>query len=169
MVAMLPAGAASVFSLVGLGAGGGAIAALSPVLSPIAQPLLLASTALVAVSQVRCGRLAIASAAAGGTLLYLSMYAITQSNGRAEAALFYPGLALFIASYLIPIVRRRLGRCRPIVAPGAAKALLVATLLAGTVAVGSVAALRGDAGATPTHGQVAGHSGTGMPGMSTGH
>ena len=165
MVAMLPAGAAGAFSLVGLGAGGGAVAALSPALSPIARPLLLASTALVAVSHLRCSRLAVASSAAGGTLLYLAMFAITQPDGRSQPALFYPGLALFAGSYLIPIARRRLETCRPVIAPGIAKALLLATILAGAAAVASAAAFRGatrptrpHAAATRTHARATGHA-----------
>ena len=148
------------------------MAALAPVLSPIAQPLLVVSTALVAVSQLRCSRLAVVSGAAGGTLLYLAMYVVTGSDGRAEPAVFYPGLALFAGSYLIPIVRRRLGRCRPVVAPRIAKALLLATILGGTVAVASAAAFHGTARTTRTHPPTTGHAapaGGSMPGMSMGH
>ena len=83
MLGMLPAGAASAFALVGLGAGSGAVAALSPTLLPVAEPLLLVATALVAVSHLRCSPLAVASATAGGALLYLGMYAITERDGRA--------------------------------------------------------------------------------------
>lgn len=170
MVAMLPAGASSALSLVGLGAGSGAVAALSPALSPIAKPLLLAATAMVAVSHLRCSRLAVASTVAGGALLYLGMYTITQADGRAEAWLFYPGLALFIASYLIPIIRRRLRRCRPVVTPRLANTLLLTTLLASTIAVGSAAAFQN--APARAHAPTTGHhapAGGAMPGMSMGH
>ncbi len=171
MVAMVPSGVASVFALVGLGAGSGAVASLSPALSPVAQPLLLAATALVAVSHLRCGRLAVVSAAAGGALLYLGMYVLTGPDGRGSAVLFYPGLALFLGSYLVPVIRRRRGRCRPVLSLRRTRVLLGATLVSSAIAVASVAAL-GSGAATASgdrgHGGVHAAPGT-MPGMSMSH
>ena len=166
MVAMVPSGVSAVFALVGLGAGSGAVAALSPALSPVARPLLLASIALVAVSHLRCGRLAVVSVAVGGALVYLAMFAITGPGGRTTAALFYPGLALFLGSYLIPVVRRRRGRCRPLLSPRPARTVLAATFVASTIAVASAAVFSsGAASANGGHGLT--HTVPGaMPGMS---
>lgn len=171
MVAMVPSAVSSAFALVGLGAGSGAVAALSPALSPVAQPLLLAATALVAVSHLRCGRLAVASAAAGGALLYLGMYVFTGPHGGALAVLFYPGLALFLGSYLIPVVRRRRGRCRPVLSLRRARVLLGATLISSAIAVASVTAFgSGAAGASGGRGHGGAHAAPGaVPGMSMSH
>jgi len=60
-------------------------------LNSVAQPLLLVSAALLAVTSLRCSRLAVASAASSGVLLYLGMYVITRRDGTATPLLFYPG------------------------------------------------------------------------------
>lgn len=173
MVAMVPGGVASVFGLVGLGAGSGAVVALSPGLSMVERPLLLVSTALLAVSGLRCGRAAVLSAVAGGILLYLSMYVLTAADGTASPGLFYAGLALFLSTYVISWARRRRRRCRPLVDPRVAKRLLAGTVVTGTVAV-VVAASAGTAStaaqgrAVSGSGHSAGRSSGAMPGMAGG-
>src|SRR6516164_1757463 len=75
MVSMLPGAAASVLSVVGItGSSGLAIA-----LAGIAEPLFIASAALVLISALACSRLVAALSAAGVTLLYLSMFQLATS------------------------------------------------------------------------------------------
>ncbi len=137
MVAMLPGGFAAALGLIGLGSSSAAVRTLAPQLNSVAQPLLLVSVTLLAVTSLRCSRLAVASAASGGVLLYLGMYLITRSDGSATPLLFYPGLALFLATYPVSFVRRRQAACRPLVSARNGRRLLATTLALG---VGIVAA-----------------------------
>ena len=70
MVAMLPGGFAAALGLIGLGSSSAAVRTLAPQLNSVAQPLLLVSVTLLAVTSLRCSRLAVASAASGGVLLH---------------------------------------------------------------------------------------------------
>lgn len=138
MVAMLPGGFAAALGLIGLGSSSAAVRTLAPQLNSVAQPLLLVSAALLAVTSLRCSRLAVASAASGGVLLYLGMYVITR-DGTASPLLFYPGLALFLATYPISFARRRQAACRPLVSPRSGRRLLAATLALGVTVVAASA------------------------------
>ncbi len=91
MVAMLPGAVAGVLAFVGLGASSAAVTTLAPTLNDVAQPLLLVSAVLLAVSGLRCNPIAVALAAAGGVLLYLGMYQLTRADGTTSATLFTPG------------------------------------------------------------------------------
>ena len=142
MVAMLPGGFVAALGLIGLGSSSAAVRTLAPQLNSVAQPLLLVSAALLAVTSLRCSRLAVASAASGGVLLYLGMYVITRRDGTASPLLFYPGLALFLATYPISFARRRQATCRPLVSPRSGRRLL-ATTLALAVAVVTASAISG--------------------------
>ncbi len=75
-------------------------------------------------------------------LLYLGMYVITRRDGTASPLLFYPGLALFLATYPISFARRRQATCRPLVSPRSGRRLL-ATTLALAVAVVTASAISG--------------------------
>ncbi len=143
MVAMLPGAIAGALAFVGLGASSAAVTALAPALNDVAQPLLLVSAALLAVSGLRCSRTAVALAASGGVLLYLGMYQLTSDDGTSLPALFYPGLASFLAAYAVAWRQRRGLRCRPMVSPQLASRLLVGTLVAGIVVVGIAASTAG--------------------------
>ncbi|MGH2761268.1 MAG: hypothetical protein ACRDL4_00605 [Thermoleophilaceae bacterium] len=174
MVAMLPSAFTGLLGIVGLGASSGAVAALSPALSTVNRPLLLVSTALLAVTGLRCSRAVVGSAVAGGALLYLSMYVVAQSDGTSSPILFYTGLALFLGTYVIAWAQRRRLRCRPLVNVRVAKRLLAGTVVGG-VAVVIVAACVGTALTAPEggRGSRSGHPSTTtpghtMPGMSTG-
>lgn len=154
MVAMLPSAVVGALAFVGLGASSAAVTTLTPTLNHVAQPLLLVSVALLAVSGLRCSRIAVALAAGGGLLLYLSMYELTAADGTTSPTLFYPGLAAFFGAYLVAWRRRRSLRCRPVVNPLLVNRLLIVTVVAGVAFVGVTAATTG-----PT-------VGGSMPGMS---
>lgn len=141
MVAMLPGAVGGALGLVGLGTSGAAAARWAPALNVVAQPLLLFSIALLVVGGLRCGRLAVALAAVGGGLLYLSMYVWTTDSGATSPALFYVGLACFIDAYGVSWWRRRRKQCRPLVSALLAQRLLVATVVVGTIAVVGYATL----------------------------
>jgi len=101
-VAMLPGAVAGVLAFVGLGASSAAVTTLAPTLNDVAQPLLLVSAVLLAVSGLRCNPIAVASAAAGGVLLYLGMYQLTRADGTTSATLFTPGSGASSAPTLWP-------------------------------------------------------------------
>jgi hypothetical protein len=153
MVAMLPGGFAAVLGLLGLGASSAAVTTLSPHLNSIAQPLLIVSAGLLAVTSLRCSLLAFASAALGGTLLYLGMYVTTQSNGTANPALFYTGLTLFLATYPATYIQRHRRACRPLLNPRRGQQTLAATAVLGATFIAiSLATGYGSATAsTPSH------------------
>jgi len=139
MVAMLPGGFAAALGFIGLGSTSAAVRTLAPQLTSVAQPLLLVSAALLAVTSLRCSRLAVTSAASGGVLLYLGMYVIIRRDGTATPLLFYPGLALFLATYAISFARRRQTACRPLVSPRSGRRLLAGTIALGTAVVAASA------------------------------
>jgi hypothetical protein len=155
MVAMLPSAVSGALGLIGLGASSAAVATLNPALSDIAQPLLLASIAVLAVSDLRCSRAAVALAASGGALLYLAMYVLTAADGMTSPPLFYAGLAVTLAAYVVSWRNRRGLRCRPLVSSRLGTRLLVSTLAAATLAVGLAALSTGSSSnRSPTRHQV---------------
>lgn len=156
MAAMLPGAVAGALTIAGLGASSAAFTTFAPALNSVARPLLLLSSALLAVSGLRCSRAAVTFAATGGLLLYLAMYVFTRTDGATSPALFYPGLGLFAGAYVVGWRRRRASSCRPVVSPVLAGRLLAGTLLVGVVAVTVAAA---SAGPTATMGR---HPGTRM-------
>lgn len=158
MLAMLPAGFAGALGAVGLEADSG----LSQELAPVAKPLLLVSAVVLAVGGLRCSRLAAAVALAGGGLLYLAMYVSTQPDGTTAPALFYPGLALFLGTFLVGWVRPRIASCRPVLAGRDWRRLAFGTVLVGAaVTLGSLLVGFGSA---PAHRTASG--GGGMSAMS---
>lgn len=129
MVAMLPGAAAGLLGAVGISSSG----ALTRTLVPVAEPLFIASAALVIVGALACGRLVALLSLAGTVLLYLSMFrlasggssgggsmaAMATQPGRhgslhAEPVSFYLGLALLLSSFAVSISRRRRRECRPL-------------------------------------------------------
>lgn len=149
MVAMLPSGFAAALGFIGLGTSSAAVSTLAPQLNTVAQPLLLLSASVLTVANLRCSLLPVATAAGGGILLYLSMYVITRADGTATPALFYPGLALFLATYPASFSQRRRTACRPLIEPRRGRALLAATLSLG-VALVAASAASGFGSADPT-------------------
>lgn len=131
MLAMLPSGVAGVLAAVGVKSTCGPFAPVADFLSPAAKPLLVVATLTLVAGVLHCGRLPVAVGAAGGTLLYLSMYVLPsgpdQVDGMADMAAagvpptaptnapaFYLGLALFVSAYVLPLIYRRRGLCRPV-------------------------------------------------------
>ena len=84
MLAMLPGGFAAVVGFLGLGASSAAVRAFDPALNTIAQPLLLASIALVGVSGLRCTRTTLFSALAA--TFVLGAIAVTASATLGETS-----------------------------------------------------------------------------------
>lgn len=156
MVGMLPGGVAGVLGLVGLGASSGVAIWLSTNLAPVGAPLLLASTMVLAAASLACSRLAVSAALSGGTLMYLSMYVLVRGDGATTSALFYPGLALFLGSYMVPAVQRRRRGCRPMVSPKRGQLLLLGALLGGAALVVATVVFGLSFGTSPSGG---------MPGM----
>lgn len=140
MVAMMPAGFATALSFVGLGASSAAVHTLAPHLNPIAQPLLLLSAALLAVTSLRCSLAAVFTASSGGLLMYLGMYVWTDPGGVTNPSLFYPGLGLFLSTYLVSFAQRRLAASRPLVRPALGRGLVAGTLVIGAALVTASAA-----------------------------
>lgn len=128
MLVMLPAGLTGVLASVGIRAQAGWVQTIADPLGPIAQPLLIVATLALAAGSLACGRAPVAAALAGGTLLYLSMYVLTRPGGLSDPALFYPGLALFLSSPLLSLVRPRLRACRPLLSRARRRAALLATV-----------------------------------------
>lgn len=129
MVAMLPSAAAGALGAIGVGGSG----VLARTLSPVAEPLFIASAILIIVGALACSRLVALAAVGGGTLLYLSMFQLAaggtagsgsmsmasmQQHGprslHAEPASFYTGLALVVAALGLSVWRRRRRSCRPL-------------------------------------------------------
>lgn len=129
MAAMLPGAAAGALGAFGITGSG----ALARTLSPVAQPLFIASAALVVVGALACSRQVAAAAVAGSTLLYLSMFQLASASGggsmsmtsmqqpghgstapHAEPSTFYLGLALLAATFALSFWRRRHRACRPL-------------------------------------------------------
>ena len=128
MVAMMPGAAAGVLGAIGISGS----SALARTLSPIAEPLFIASAVLVIVGALACGRLVALLAVAGSVLLYLSMFQLAsgRSTGgsmsmmtmqrphraslQAEPVSFYVGLALLLSGFALSFWRRRRRQCRPL-------------------------------------------------------
>lgn len=127
MAAMLPGAAAGALGAIGIGGSG----VLARTFAPVAEPLFIASASLVVVAALACSRLVAASAVAGSTLLYLSMFQLAsraggasmsmtsmQQSGRtaphAEHFSFYAGLALLATAFALSLWRRRRHACRPL-------------------------------------------------------
>lgn len=125
MVAMLPGAAATVLSTLGANASDGPWAAVRQALDPVARPLLIVSVLLLVAGSLRCGRAPAAMAAAGGGLLYMSMYVLPGSTtgmagmanqnvmGATNAPLFYSGLILIVMTFAWSAIRRLRHTCRP--------------------------------------------------------
>lgn len=75
MAAMLPGGAAAALGAIGIGSS----SALARTLSPVAEPLFVASAILVIVGALACSRL-VAAAVTGSALLYLSMFQLASAD-----------------------------------------------------------------------------------------
>lgn len=125
MVAMLPGATATVLSTLGANASTGPWAAVRHALDPVARPLLIVSVLLLVAGSLRCGRTPAAMAAAGGGLLYTSMYVLAgpttgmadmanqNGMGATNAPLFYSGLILIVMTFAWSAIRRRRHTCRP--------------------------------------------------------
>lgn len=133
MLVMLPASLAGVLASVGIEADAGWVQSLARPLGPVAQPLLISSALLLGAASARCGWAPLSAAVGGGTLLYLGMYVVTGPAGQTNPALFYAGLALFLGSPVLTLVRPRLRACRPLVHGPAGTRLLAATLGVGAL------------------------------------
>ncbi len=126
MVTMLPGAAATALATLGVDASTGPWAALRHTLNPVARPLLVLSVLLLIAGSLRCGRAPAALAAAGGALLYVSMYLASGSatasmagmgthtgTGTTNGPLFYAGIGLIAATFAWSTIRRRRRTCRP--------------------------------------------------------
>jgi hypothetical protein len=130
MVAMLPGAAAGVLGAIGISGS----SALAQTLSPVAEPLFIASGILVIVGALACGRLVALLSLTGCVLLYLSMFQLASGGGsgggsmsmmnmqkahhaspRAEPVSFYLGLALLLVAFTLSFWRRRRRECRPLI------------------------------------------------------
>ena len=124
MAAMLPGVTASVFG--GLGLAGSSV--VGRALDPVAEPLFIVSAVLVIVGALACSWLATVLAGGGSVLAYLSMFVLTtggsssmadmgaMDGAHANGALFVVGAALLVASFVVPLVRRRRETCSPVLA-----------------------------------------------------
>lgn len=137
MVSMLPGAVAGALGVIGITGSG----AFARTLSPIAEPLFVASAILLVVAALTCGRLVAALSVGGSLVLYLSMFQLAASDAspgrssdsmsmmsmqqthdataassfRADAPTFYLGLALIVCAFAVSVWRRRRHRCRPVV------------------------------------------------------
>jgi hypothetical protein len=138
MVAMLPGAVATLLTTLGLSTTSGPLAPVARSLAPIARPLLIAAVLLLLVGSLRCGAGPAILAAAGGTLLYLSMYVLPHPSsaamggmaemstpaqgtagragavGTTNAPVFYLGLAAYLGTFLWSSLRRWRRACRPV-------------------------------------------------------
>jgi hypothetical protein len=131
MASMLPGVAVGALGAVGITGSG----ALARTLSPVAQPLFIASAALIVISALACSRLVVALSGAGVVLLYLSMFdLVTGAAGEAgsmsmtdmrpshhpgsalhaNAATFYLGLVLLVSAAVLRVWRRGRQECQPL-------------------------------------------------------
>jgi hypothetical protein len=113
--------------------------ALARYLSPVAEPLFIASAAIILIGALTCSRLVVVQSAAGSVLLYLSMFQLAtvastkttsqpgsgsmmsthQSHGamspaHADAPTFYLGLVLLVGASGLAAWRRHHHECRPL-------------------------------------------------------
>lgn len=130
---MLPGAAVSVLG--GLGITGSS--ALARALLPVAEPLFIASAALVLVSALACSRLVVVLSGAGAALLYLSMFQLASGEAtgggagsmsmmamhpshrapsamHADALTFYLGLLVLVVAAALAAWRRHRNACRPL-------------------------------------------------------
>ena len=128
MAAMLPGAAAGAFGAIGISGS----SALARTLSPVAEPLFIASAVLVILGARACGRLVAVLSVVGTVFLYLSMFQLASgaSSGgsmsmmttqrsnhaslHAEPVSFYFGLTLLVSAFAFSFWRRRRRRCRPL-------------------------------------------------------
>ena len=130
MVSMLPGVATGALGALGITGS----SALARTLSPVAEPLFIASAVLILISALACSRLVVLLSGAGATLLYLSMFQLasgaTSGGGsmsmmamlprhggstlHANAATFYLGVILLVAAAAVRTWRRRRHECRPL-------------------------------------------------------
>lgn len=150
MVVMLPASLTDTLSSLGVEAESDWVQALARPLAPVAQPLLIASTLLLAVGALVCGRLPVAAAVTGGALLYLGMYVMTGRGEQTQPVLFYAGLAIFLAAPALTLWRPRIRACRPLMERHRARRALLGTLAASAVLLAAGPAL-GWGSATTIH------------------
>ena len=123
MAAMLPGVTASIFG--GLGLAGSSVAGRA--LDPVAEPLFIVSAVLMIVGALACSWLATVLAGSGSVLAFLSMFVLTtggssrmadmgaMTGDHANGPMFLVGMALLVASFVVPLVRRRRGTCSPVV------------------------------------------------------
>lgn len=134
MLAMLPAGFATVLAVLGIAAP--SFVAWATPLTPIAPLLLILSVALLVIGNLRCGWQPASLAALGGLLVYLAMYVFVTSvamdtmtgmegmtpaetsqtamTGLANEPMFYVGLLLMIGSLALVMWRRWQKICHPL-------------------------------------------------------
>jgi hypothetical protein len=129
MVSMLPAAAAGVLGTLGITGS----SALARTLSPVAEPLFIASAALILISALTCSRLVVVLSAAGSVLLYLSMFQLAtvastgtasdpgptsmmgiHESAQADAPTFYLGLVLLVVAAGLAAWRRHRHECQPV-------------------------------------------------------
>lgn len=127
---MLPSAAASVLGVVGITGS----SAFARTLSPVAQPLFIASAALILIGALACSRLVLLLAAAGTTLLYLSMFQLASgattdggsmsmmsmehrasSSFHADVTTFYVGLIVLVVALALAAWRRHGRECKPLI------------------------------------------------------
>lgn len=127
---MLPGVATGVLGAIGITGA----SALARTLSPIAEPLFIASAALILTSALVCSRLVAAISGTGAMLLYLSMFQLAtgatarpgsmsmmamQSNHpgsapHANTPTFWLGLVMLVAAAALRTWRRHRHQCRPV-------------------------------------------------------
>ena len=109
--------------------------ALARTLSPVAEPLFIGSGALILIGALVCSRLVVLLAAAGTTLLYLSMFQLASGATRgggsmsmmstqhrassslhADVTTFYVGLIVLVAALVLAAWRRNRRACNPVIA-----------------------------------------------------
>jgi hypothetical protein len=131
MVSMLPGAAVSLLGVIGITGS----SALAITLGHVAEPLFIASAALILISALACSRLVALLSGAGATLLYLSMFqlatgaasgagsmsmtAMRQSHHasalHANAATFYLGLVMLVSAAALAAWRRHRHLCQPLI------------------------------------------------------
>ncbi len=133
MLAMLPAGFATVLAVLGLATP--PLVTWATPLTPIAPLLLILSVALLVIGNLRCGWQPASLATVGGLLVYLAMYVFVTPvatdvmtamqgmtaaetaqpimRGITNALMFYIGLTLMVSSFALVLWRRWQKICRP--------------------------------------------------------
>jgi hypothetical protein len=83
MASMLPGVAVGALGAVGITGS----SALARTLSPVAEPLFIASAALILISALACSRLVLTLSGAGVALLYVSMFVLAAGGAAGERPL----------------------------------------------------------------------------------